>query len=430
MGEYLKENLAFLLLLIAWIVLGIYFGSVTFGLIGISIIAMMSKERYAEILLGFWLILMLSDSHYNMFDFAKDFKPAYMSIMVFIVVVHRSKIAQGDNMIFQLFLPFFIWSCLIIFDSPDLSTAIQKTLSYAFLFYSIPSITRFLMKEKQTQSLRTFYFIIMIYLVVGLILKYTHPEFATLVGRFRGIMGNPNGLGVLALMIGLLFDTIFNKVPGQFSRQEKIFFWLVIFANLLLSQSRSALFALMLYFFFSNFKILKGFIGALVFISILFSYQFVMNNLPFVIESLGLQEFFRLDTLEGGSGRVIAWTFAWEQIQENFFIGRGFNYAEWIYAQNYNLLSNMGHQGNAHNSYLTFWLDTGLIGLVLYVVAFLLMFLRISKSYVNSIPFMYAVIFSVSFESWLTASLNPFTIALLLGVSIMLYAQEEVPETR
>ena len=315
-----------------------------------------------------------------------------------------------------------------MYDSPELLKTVQKTFSYAFLFFSIPALMRYLLKEKQSETLRTFYFIIMTYLITGLVLKYLAPEFANMVGRFRGLMGNPNGLGVLTLMIGLLFDTIFNRIPNQFSRQEKILFWLVIFANLILCQSRSSLFALMLYFVFSNFKLLKGFIGFLVFVSILVSYQFVMNNLPLVIEMLGLEEFFRLDTLEGGSGRLIAWTFAWEQIQNNFFVGKGFNYTEWIFGQNYRLLANLGHQGNAHNSYLTFWLDTGLIGLILYLGAFIFMFIRISKVYFNAIPFMYAVIFSVSFESWLTASLNPLTIALLMAVSIMLYAHGDESE--
>jgi len=425
MAIYLKENLAFFLLLILWTVVGIYTGLASYALIGVSIIALMSKEKYAEILLGFWLILMFSDSHFHIFDFAKSFKPAYMSIMAFVVVVHRNRIMKGNNMIFQLFIPFFVWSFLIMYRSPELSTTVQKTLSYAFLFYSIPFLMRFLLTEKQSQTFRTFYFIIMSYLVIGLVMRYVDQDFSHLVGRFRGIMGNPNGLGVLTLMIALLFDTIFNKVPSQFSRQEKIFFWIVIFLNLILSQSRSSLFALLLYLFFSNFKILKGFIGFLVFMSILFSYQLVMNNLPFIIETLGLQEFFRLDTLEGGSGRLIAWTFAWEQIQEDFFIGGGFNYTEWFYGENYNFLSNLGHQGNAHNSWLTFWLDTGLIGLILYVLAFILMFIRIAKVYFNAIPVMYAIIFSVSLESWLTASLNPFTVALLLTLSVMLYGHDK-----
>lgn len=425
---YIKENLGFLAMFLIWTVAGIYLGSISYILILLGILALMSRGRYAEILLGLWIFLMFSDSHFEMFDFAKGFKPIYMSLLAFIVLAHRGVIDASNNLVFKIFLPFFIWAFLILYDNPELFKSIQKTFSYAFLFFSVPVIMRYLFKARQAETLRTFYLIVVSYLALGLIMKYINPEFAYLAGRFRGLMGNPNGLGVLVLIVALFFDTVFRKVPEQFGRQEKVVFWIIIFANLLLSQSRSSLFALILYLTFSNFNALKGFLGLLVFAAALFSYQFVMNNLPVVIQALGLEEFFRLDTLEGGSGRLLAWTFAWEQIQENFFIGKGFNYTEWIFGANYQMLANMGHQGNAHNSFLTFWLDMGLIGLIIYLVAFFLLFITTSKVYPNAIPVMYAILFSVSFESWLTASLNPFTIGLVMTISVMLYARSDSME--
>jgi O-antigen ligase len=413
---------------LVWTFSGIYLGALSYVFILLGILALMSRARYAEILLGFWLFLMFSDNHFEIFDFAKSFKPAYMSLLAFIVVVHRGVINTTNNIAFKIFLPFFLWAFLILYDNPEVFTSLQKTFSYAFLFFSVPVIMRYLFRERQSETLRTFYFIVVSYLALGLIMKYVNPEFAYLAGRFRGLMGNPNGLGVLVLIIALFFDTVFRKAPDQFGRQEKVVFWVIVFANLLLCQSRSSLFALILYLVFSNFNALKGFLGVLVFTAILFSYQFVMNNLPVVIQALGLEEFFRLDTLEGGSGRLLAWTFAWEQIQDNFFIGRGFNYTEWIFGINYKMLANLGHQGNAHNSYLTFWLDMGLIGLIIYLLSFFMLFIRTSKVYSNAIPVMYAILFSVSFESWLTASLNPFTIGLLMTISVMLYANSKADD--
>ncbi|MDA0714252.1 MAG: hypothetical protein O3B83_03210, partial [Bacteroidetes bacterium] len=97
-----------------WTVAGIYLGSISYILILLGILALMSRGRYAEILLGLWIFLMFSDSHYEMFDFAKGFKPIYMSLLAFIVVAHRGVIDTSNNLVFKIFLPFFIWAFLIL----------------------------------------------------------------------------------------------------------------------------------------------------------------------------------------------------------------------------------------------------------------------------------------------------------------------------
>ena len=153
-------------------------------------------------------------------------------------------------------------------------------------------------------------------------------------------------------------------------------------------------------------------------------YQLISNNLADIITYLGLQDQFRIDTLENGSGRTIAWDFAWDQIQNDFFIGRGFSYTEYIFRINYEYLSMLGHQGAAHNSYLTFWLDTGLIGLVLYLFALITTFIKASFKSKFAFPVLYAVLFSNNYESWLTASLNPFTIQLLFILTLMFIKNE------
>ena len=45
---------------------------------------------------------------------------------------------------------------------------------------------------------------------------------------------------------------------------------------------------------------------------------------------------------------------------------------ELLYKENYQLLSRLGHQGNAHNSFLTIWYDTGIIGLLGFITGLLL----------------------------------------------------------
>jgi O-antigen ligase len=133
-----------------------------------------------------------------------------------------------------------------------------------------------------------------------------------------------------------------------------------------------------------------------------------------------LGEYFRVETLKTGSGRNIAWGFAWLHIQDNFFLGRGFAYDEVLFAKHAEELSMLGHQGNVHNSYLTVWLNTGIIGLFFFLRGFLLAFLMGAKKSKLAIPIMFTVLFSINYESWLSASLNPFTIQLLIILSIIM----------
>lgn len=57
------------------------------------------------------------------------------------------------------------------------------------------------------------------------------------------------------------------------------------------------------------------------FITTVFVYQIVSDNLVDIIVNLGLGQQFRVETLENGSGRIIAWQFAWQEIQNNLFLG-------------------------------------------------------------------------------------------------------------
>lgn len=426
MLTYVRENIQFTILVAIWLIAGSVLGSAAVAVVGASFLMFTLRGYYAEILIGFWFILMFSDSMLSTFLFAQSAKKVLIVLLLLILFLQRKILVQNQNEIFTVFLPFFIWSILILYDNPRVGLSLQKTVSYALLFLIVPLFTRYVVERDQRGFQKMLVYCMTVYLTLGILMRYYDFDLVYMTGRFRGFMGNPNGLGVLVFLFSILYDTLNRKDPFAFPRWQKLFVWAIIFLNLFYCQSRSALISVIIYLSFSSLRVLRGFPGILAFIAILFSYQFIMNNLPLIISTLGLEEQFRLDTLEGGSGRLIAWEFTWKQIQDNFFVGRGFTYTDWIFWQNYDLLTGMGHLGNAHNSFLTFWLDTGLIGLILYLIAFFLIFYRIAKVYINAIPVMYAVIFSSNFESWLTASLNPNTITLLMSLTLMLYGRDVI----
>ena len=65
------------------------------------------------------------------------------------------------------------------------------------------------------------------------------------------------------------------------------------------------------------------------------------------------------------------------------------------------------------------WLDTGLVGLILFSFGWIVNFFRAA----SFTPLVWAALFglllSISVESWLTASLNPFTIVLVIILSML-----------
>jgi O-antigen ligase len=86
---------------------------------------------------------------------------------------------------------------------------------------------------------------------------------------------------------------------------------------------------------------------------------------------------------------------------------------------NYDYLRSQGHDGGVHNSYLTMWFNTGIIGIMLYFRSFILLFVKANKRAPIAFAIMFAVLFSVLYESWLTGSLNPYTITLLTIMTML-----------
>lgn len=418
MKEYLIEYKQFVIISLIWFVVGAFMGPVIYFLMPVMLFLMFKKEMHLEILLGFFLILTFSDSRSHLFDFAAQVKNIYI-VLLFLFALKVQKHIEIPIKFYYYFIPFFILSCICIAYSPVPFVAFQKTLSYIFLFISIPIYCQWVYQENGDKVLKGIVFIVVTLLILGFIIDIFNPDFTKLIERYRGMLGNPNGLGIYVSLFIMLFTTITDFKTELFSSKEKNTIYIISFLSLLRCGARTSLFATLLFFFFRKFYKLSPILGFFIFIILALLYQIISTNIELIIQQLGLSEFLRVDTFSNMSGRSVAWEFAWQQIQTSFFLGKGFAFTEYIYRINYGYLSMLGHQGTAHNAYLTFWLDTGLIGLILYLVALLVLFLKASKTSRLAIPILYAVLISNNFESWLTASLNPFTVQLLFILTII-----------
>lgn len=375
---------------------------------------------YAELLIGFIFILIFSDSRQPIFQFADKVKNVYIVFLGLFMVMDSNLFKPMDKLI-NKFLPFLVIAYLCVAFSPIMLTSLQKTFSFTILLIIGPNYMLLALRRGGWDFLGSLIWWLLLFLAAGIVTKYAYPAIATLEGRYSGLMGNPNSIGLFAVTT-LMFITVISEFnPKILTRPEKVGAYFLIIASLILSGSRNAMFTGMIFLMFRVFYKLSPFIGFLIFVFVIFLYQYIESNFANIVISLGLEEFFRLETLQSGSGRLVAWEFGWEHIKESVVIGSGWGFTEDLYRRYYDFLSIQGHQGNAHNSYITFWLDTGIFGLFFYLVGLLRAFINCAKNTRSAIPLMYAVGFHAFFESWLTGSLNPFTIQLLLLLTLMAY---------
>lgn len=406
-------------LLLIWVFAGIYTGPGVYLIITASLFLLFANERFPEIFIGFLLIVILSDSLEDQMNFAKTFKNIYILMLFFFFIVSINK-QEFLIEIYKYFIPYFILALIGLFYSPIFFISFQKLLSYILLFIVVPN---YILRSYQIQGayfFRNLIFFLFAIIVTGFLIRYYNFEIAySHGGRHRGLFGNPNGLGIYMILFFIIFTIINHKFPELFSRIEIIILSFIMFYILYMTGSRTALIAVLLFYGFNQVFKYSTFLGFFLFLILMISMEFIIIYLPQIIIFLGLEKSFRLETLQQGSGRIIAWEFAWRNIQESFFIGKGIGFDEHLMRENRDFLSKAGHEGGVHNTYLIVWLNTGLIGLLTFLRGIFLVFIKGAKNNTYAFPALFAIMLSINFEPWLAASLNPFTSMFLIIVTLL-----------
>lgn len=419
MLEYLRSEKQFLIVLLFWVIVGMMFAPLTWVVIPVTLLLFQRKKMYLEMLLGFLLILILSDSRQYAMHFAGDIKDIYLLLMTFFFFADRKSFVPAERFVYR-FVPFIVLAVFFLIFSEIFLTSAQKTLSYLLVFLVVPNYLAAAWRVHGSDALRRLIWIGVLVLFVGFAIRVISPGFVILSGRYSGLFGNPNGLGLFCIIFFILFTVSGDIVNELFDRRDRYVILGAIFLSAVLCGSRNAVFTIGIFVMFRYFYRISPFLGIMTFLIVVLVYQLILANFEGIIIALDLQEYFRLETFQSASGRIVAWEFGWDHIQENPLLGKGIGYTEYLYRKNYDVLSIMGHQGNAHNSYITFWLDTGILGLLAYLIAFISTFVSAASRTRSAIPAMFAILFSAFFESWLTASLNPFTIQFVIIGTILI----------
>lgn len=421
MVKFLREHWQLMGVMVLWLFTGLYLQQAVFALLPLSVFFFKSRELWPEILFGMLLVLVFSDADKDMFRAMRVFKSAknvYVLAIALIFLLEVKRFAPLSS-VFGIFLPFFLYSLFPLVFSNNMAVGFQKTLSYALMYLTIPNYLLYNYRRWGWDFMRNLLFFMVAILVAGFIVRAIDVRYTYVVGRFRGIFGNPNGMAIYCYLTLVFMGVVMSINKELFSLRERIVLFGIVIYCLIVSGSRASLTSSLIFLIFHRFFAASPFLGFVGLISLLFMVEVVSSNLETIVVALGLEEYFRLNTLEGGSGRYFAWEFAWEHIQRYFVFGGGFANDEFIMRRNRLYLERMGHQGGVHNTYLSMWLDVGIVGLVIFLRSFFLLFIKASKLVPMSLAVMFSCLFSIMYESWLVGSLNPYTIVMLMIMTVV-----------
>jgi O-antigen ligase len=425
MLRYILRNYQFYLMVILYVIIGVYGGPALFIFLPLSVFFMKSRELWGDMLFGLIIVLVLSDLTPWFFSMQvfKGAKNTYISALALIFFLERYRFVPFSK-VFNVFFPFFVYSFFPLIFSGTIIVSVQKTISYALLYLIIPNYVLYNFRRWGWDFFKNLIRFMTVVLLSGFIILYFGEFYAYMIGRFRGLFGNPNGLALFCFLLIMLTTVVSEINKDLLNWRDKAFVYGTALYFLIASGSRSSLLALIIFLVFGRFFAASPFLGFMALIGVFGILEVVLQNLEPIVMFLGIEDFVRLKTLESGSGRYFAWEFAWIHIQDYIVFGGGFGTDERIMRKHRIYLERMGHQGGVHNAYLSFWFDVGIIGLLLFFRSFILIFIKASKLVPMSIGVMFAVLFSVSYESWLVSSLNPFTIILVIILTIV--SEEEI----
>lgn len=256
--------------------------------------------------------------------------------------------------------------------------------------------------ESTATRFRTMVHLGLIVALVSVLVRYANFELGHLNGRFRGIFGNPNEFSHWWLGLAVLGLVSCQKVKHPrtlilLAATLLLYFW---------SGTRGALVAFFLSlggwfvlgipqsFFSQMVKVLLVSSGVMLLTAI--STDVLLEVLP--------ERVVRVESLEQGGGRLLAWEHAYDQVMENPWIGEGGGAEERYFRENYAFFAIRNHQGLSHNSWLAFAMNFG-IPATLVLFGMLLTRLGLVRRrlfIVGALPWM----FSFTVEGWLTAPMS------------------------
>ena len=130
MLSYYKENAQLFLVLFIWLVVGILGGPVSYVLVPMTMFLMHKQGMFEELLIGYFFVLILSDSLETQLLFAKNLKNVYISMLAIFFFLDTTSF-YPLNRLYKTYLLFFLFSIFTLTFSlkePFIFEAIKKVV--------------------------------------------------------------------------------------------------------------------------------------------------------------------------------------------------------------------------------------------------------------------------------------------------------------
>lgn len=198
------------------------------------------------------------------------------------------------------------------------------------------------------------------------------------VPRLSGILGSPNNLGRVASLLILFLYLLWHQ--GYVS-VKKIWVWLLVIASsacLILSQSKTSLAAAILSIAMLQIIRRPGFSFYVMVFGLLLTLVLVVSGIDSNMVFSLISRSGDASEITSATGRVDIWVFIWNKIIDNPLLGYGYGSTKLLMPSEFRTM--MGWTStSAHNFFLQCWVTTGLIGLMLVIVAMVVQIFRLAK---------------------------------------------------
>lgn len=306
-------------------------------------------------------------------------------------------------------LPIFLY-IIIISISLVISNKIIVSLkdyiifiSYIFVYFLI--INNINNKKEFDSFLKIFFVISFFVSIYALIQYYGFDPYFNNLGRLTSTIGQKNWISnYLALIFPIIF-TIF--LLEEVKRNKIIYYFLlsVLYATLMICQSRgiwistglTIIFAIYIIFKFSLFRIFQKnrkwlilLISIFLLITIVYSTDNPLNKSAITVPQRAISTFDEEDP--SINTRFLIWNITFNMIKDKPIFGSGIgtfkmNYLDYqaeFLKDNPYYIKYSGKAGEAHNEYLQIGAETGMIGLGLFILIFYFFFKAIFNFYKSS----------------------------------------------
>ena len=187
-----------------------------------------------------------------MHDFADNSKDIVLLLLTGLFLFNTKQFTYRSKL-FIPFVAFFIWSFAMIAKSPIPWESFQKTISFSIVLITLPSYFIKELKRNGEYFLSNLIWFSVFFLVVSLLMIPILPDWVFPGLRYSGLLGNPNGVGTVCTLLVILIALARFHYPQIFSKEQIYFMYAVIVLSVILSNSRNAVFSILIFLFFQRF---------------------------------------------------------------------------------------------------------------------------------------------------------------------------------